>query len=70
MFDAGTLPSRRMPTVERDEARFVHAGIPSEVILVRNAHGSHDSDEALDREDFAGGVHVLGRAIQRLEHRS
>jgi hypothetical protein len=42
------------------------AGIPSAVILVRNANGSHNSDEALDREDFAGGVHVLGRVMHRL----
>ncbi len=47
-------------------AMFVRAGIPSAVILVRNANGSHNSDEALDREDFAGGVHVLGRAMHRL----
>jgi hypothetical protein len=53
-------------TVGHDAAMFVRAGIPSAVILVRNANGSHNSDEALDREDFAGGVHVLGRAMHRL----
>jgi N-carbamoyl-L-amino-acid hydrolase len=61
------IATRRMPTVGHDAAMFVRAGIPSAVILVRNAHGSHNSDEALDREDFAAGVHVLGRAMQRLE---
>ena len=60
------IATRRMPTVGHDTAMFVRAGIPSAVILVRNANGSHNSDEALDREDFARGVHVLGRAMQRL----
>jgi len=65
---AGTLgiTTRRMPTVGHDAAMFVRSGIPSAVILVRNANGSHNSDEALDREDFARGVHVLGRAMHRL----
>ena len=60
------IATRRMPTVGHDAAMFVRAGIPSAVILVRNANGSHNSDEALDREDFAGGVHVLGRVMHRL----
>jgi N-carbamoyl-L-amino-acid hydrolase len=60
------IATRRMPTVGHDAAMFVRAGIPSAVILVRNANGSHNSDEALEREDFAGGVHVLGRAMHRL----
>ena len=60
------IATRRMPTVGHDAAMFVRAGIPSAVILVRNANGSHNSDEALDREDFARGVHVLGRAMDRL----
>jgi N-carbamoyl-L-amino-acid hydrolase len=60
------IATRRMPTVGHDAAMFVRAGIPSAVILVRNANGSHNSDEALDREDFAGGVHVLGRVMHQL----
>jgi len=56
----------RMPTVGHDAAMFVRAGIPSAVILLRNANGSHNSDEALERDDFASGVHVLGRAMHRL----
>jgi N-carbamoyl-L-amino-acid hydrolase len=60
------IAARRMPTVGHDAAMFAQAGIPSAVILVRNAHGSHNSDEALDREDFARGVRLLGRVLQRL----
>jgi N-carbamoyl-L-amino-acid hydrolase len=60
------IATRRMPTVGHDAAMFVRAGIPSAVILVRNENGSHNSDETLDREDFARGVRVLGRAMHRL----
>lgn len=60
------IATRRMPTVGHDAAMFVRAGVPSAVILVRNANGSHNSDEALNREDFAGGVRVLGHAMHRL----
>jgi N-carbamoyl-L-amino-acid hydrolase len=60
------IATRRMPTVGHDAAMFARAGIPSAVILVRNANGSHNSDEALDRKDFTAGVHVLGRAMDRL----
>ena len=60
------IAARRMPTVGHDAAMFVRAGVPSAVLLVRNANGSHNSDEALDREDFARGVHVLDRAMHRL----
>lgn len=60
------IATRRMPTVGHDAAMFVRAGIPSAMVLVRNANGSHNSDEALDREDFARGVHVLGGAMHRL----
>jgi N-carbamoyl-L-amino-acid hydrolase len=64
--DALGIAARRMPTVGHDTAMFVRAGIPSAVLLVRNANGSHNSDEALDRKDFAAGVHVLARAMHRL----
>lgn len=60
------IATRHMPTVGHDAAMFARARIPSAVILVRNANGSHNSDETLDREDFARGVHVLGRAMHRL----
>ena len=42
-----------MPTVGHDAAMFARAGIPLAVLLVRNANGSHNSDEALDPKDFA-----------------
>jgi len=60
------IATRRMPTVGHDAAMFARAGIPCAVILIRNANGSHNSEEALDRKDFADGVHVLARAMHRL----
>jgi len=60
------IATRRMPTVGHDAAMFARAGIPCAVLLIRNANGSHNSDEALDRKDFAAGVHVLARAMHRL----
>ena len=60
------IATRRMPTVGHDAAMFARAGIPCAVLLMRNANGSHNSDEALDRKDFAAGVHVLARAMHRL----
>jgi beta-ureidopropionase / N-carbamoyl-L-amino-acid hydrolase len=63
------IAARRIPTVGHDAAMFVRAGVPSAVLLVRNANGSHNSDEALDREDFARGVHVLDRAMHRLANK-
>lgn len=61
------IATRRMPTVGHDAAMFARAGIPCAVLLIRNANGSHNSDEALDRKDFAAGVHVLARAMRRLQ---
>ena len=55
-----------MPTVGHDAAMFARAGIACAVLLIRNANGSHNSDEALDRKDFAAGVHVLARAMHHL----
>jgi beta-ureidopropionase / N-carbamoyl-L-amino-acid hydrolase len=61
------IATRRMPTVGHDAAMFARAGIPCAVLLIRNANGSHNSDEDLDRKDFAAGVHVLARAMHRLQ---
>jgi hypothetical protein len=47
-------------------ASSARAGIPSAMILICNANGSHNSHEALERNDFAADVHVLGRAMHSL----
>ena len=60
------IGTHRMPTVGHDTGMFVRAGIPSAMILVRNANGSHNPDEALEQEHFAAGVRLLARSMQRL----
>ncbi|MBS0373818.1 MAG: Zn-dependent hydrolase [Proteobacteria bacterium] len=42
-----------------DAAVFAKLGIPTGMVFVRNANGSHHADEAMALEDFAVGVHCL-----------
>jgi N-carbamoyl-L-amino-acid hydrolase len=42
-----------------DAATFTQVGIPSAMILIRNDHGSHNPDEAMELADFAVGTHAL-----------
>jgi N-carbamoyl-L-amino-acid hydrolase len=42
-----------------DAATFTQVGIPSAMILVRNDHGSHNPDEAMELADFAVGTRAL-----------
>ena len=60
------IPTRRFATVGHDAAVFQRAGIPAAMVLVRNAHGSHNPDEAMALEDFGAGAAVLAAAIARL----
>jgi N-carbamoyl-L-amino-acid hydrolase len=46
-----------------DAAVFANAGIPSGMIFVRNANGSHNPDEAMDIDDFMKGVDLLFAAV-------
>jgi N-carbamoyl-L-amino-acid hydrolase len=43
-----------------DAQDFAAAGVPSAMIFVRNAHGSHNPKEAMDIADFALGTEMLG----------
>ncbi|RAI44415.1 hydantoinase/carbamoylase family amidase [Rhodoplanes roseus] len=42
-----------------DAAVFSNAGIPSAMIFVRNANGSHNPAEAMDLDDFMQGVALM-----------
>ena len=33
------------------------------MVLVRNQHGSHNADEAMEMDDFGLGVQVMGGAM-------
>ena len=60
------LPVREFATVGHDASIFARAGIPSAMVLVRNAHGSHNPDEAMDLADFGEGTKVLADAMAEL----
>ena len=60
------IPMRSFATVGHDAAVFQRAGIPAAMVLVRNAHGSHNPDEAMTLDDFGAGAAVLAAAIARL----
>jgi beta-ureidopropionase / N-carbamoyl-L-amino-acid hydrolase len=42
-----------------DAQEFERSGIPSSMIFVRNANGSHNADESMDLGDFAEGTRLL-----------
>jgi N-carbamoyl-L-amino-acid hydrolase len=65
---AGLLDIPVMPIPSgagHDAQDFAHAGIPSGMIFVRNANGSHNPDEAMDMTDFALGTRLLTWAMLR-----
>lgn len=58
------LPHRRLPSgAGHDAALFANQGIATAMLFVRNAHGSHNPDEAMDLQDFAAGTQVLARVM-------
>jgi len=46
-----------------DAAVFAAQGIPAAMIFIRNAHGSHNPDEAMALEDFAAGAEALSALL-------
>lgn len=56
--------TRYMPSgAGHDTALFANQGIPSAMIFVRNAHGSHNPQEAMDIDDFNQGVIVMAGVV-------
>jgi len=54
----------RLPSgAGHDAAVFANAGIPTAMIFVRNDHGSHNPNEAMDFDDFFMGAEVLYKAL-------
>lgn len=59
------LPDEEIPSgAGHDAAVFANAGIPSAMIFVRNANGSHNPREAMEIDDFLAGVQVMRAAIR------
>lgn len=67
-LDAGVralgLQAHAMPSgAGHDAAVFATQGVPTAMLFVRNAHGSHNPDEAMDLADFAAGTRVLAGVL-------
>lgn len=61
------LPTELVPSgAGHDASLFANAGIPTGMLFVRNEHGSHNPDEAMDIDDFMLGVKVLFNTIASL----
>ncbi|MGE0153458.1 MAG: Zn-dependent hydrolase [Reyranellaceae bacterium] len=50
-----------------DAAVFGNAGVPTAMIFVRNAHGSHNPDEAMEVADFALALKLLVAAVEDID---
>lgn len=62
--DKSGIPHERMPSgAGHDAAVFVHAGIPTAMLFVRNDNGSHNPGEAMHMDDFMAGTAVLAAAL-------
>ncbi len=58
--DRARLPAIRMPSgAGHDAAAFSENGVPSVMLFVRNANGSHNPDESMDMADFDAAVGLL-----------
>ncbi len=58
------LPDEPIPSgAGHDAAVFAAAGVPSAMVFVRNANGSHNPKEALELKDFVAGVSVMRMAL-------
>jgi N-carbamoyl-L-amino-acid hydrolase len=61
------LPTEKVPSgAGHDAAIFQLAGVPSGMLFVRNANGSHNPDEDMDVDDMLKGARVLRRAAEAL----
>jgi len=58
------LPNETLPSgAGHDAAVFANAGVPAAMIFVRNDHGSHNPNEAMDLGDFLKGTELLYHAL-------
>ena len=60
------IPTMHLPSgAGHDAADVSRCGIPTAMIFVRNANGSHNPDERMEIPDFIDGVWVLAAALAR-----
>ncbi|KGE00406.1 allantoate amidohydrolase [Achromobacter sp. RTa] len=60
---AGVQPRQLPSGAGHDAATFSNRGIPTAMLFVRNANGSHNPEEAMDLDDFAAGARTLGQVL-------
>jgi N-carbamoyl-L-amino-acid hydrolase len=64
---AAGVPAREMASgAGHDCATFAGLGVPSAMLFLRNAHGSHNPAESLDMADVGAGLAVLAPAVAEL----
>jgi beta-ureidopropionase / N-carbamoyl-L-amino-acid hydrolase len=58
------IPFKEMPSgAGHDAAAFAWTGVPTGMLFIRNEHGSHNAEEAMDIADFEKACAVLTRFI-------
>jgi N-carbamoyl-L-amino-acid hydrolase len=59
-----SIPTMELPSgAGHDAADVARCGIPTAMIFVRNANGSHNPDESMEISDFLQGVWVLAATL-------
>jgi N-carbamoyl-L-amino-acid hydrolase len=53
-----------------DCATFAGLGVPSAMLFIRNAHGSHNPEEAMALADFGAALDVLDASIDTIAART
>ena len=61
--DAGVAQMRLASGAGHDAAVFAHASVPTAMLFIRNAHGSHNPEEHMDIADFMLATRVLASAL-------
>ena len=63
------IPTRRLGSpASHDSAAFAAAGVPTAMIFVRNANGSHNPDEAMTIDDFLQATAIMTAWIADASH--
>jgi N-carbamoyl-L-amino-acid hydrolase len=60
---AGIAQMRIASGAGHDAAVFAHAGVPTAMLFIRNAHGSHNPHEHMEIDDFMLATRVLAAAL-------
>jgi N-carbamoyl-L-amino-acid hydrolase len=64
------IPAATMPCgAGHDAAIFAQNGVPTGMVFLRNANGSHNPEESLEIGDFAAGARIVSRFCLSLPDR-